>query len=595
MAKANWTEVFYLAGGFPSSDFKERLKNLTDGFLDACSGLCCVSIAVYSLPKAFLVAQHFAGPTGAEGFAVPEAPGGFDILEGEEMVCGDNYTTLTLPVHINGICAAIRMYSRKKNFFNNFVYLREIKNLVNNLSMAFEIYAIRQHLELQNGEFIHSLAQAIDARDSYTRQHSSRVAFYAVLLGLACGLSSCEIDIIRQGALLHDIGKLAVPDRVLFKKDRLSVKDCALIRVHPVAGAHIVRSRALKELVPIVLNHHERVDGSGYPRGLEKSKIPLEAQIVGIADVYEALTADRVYRNAMTSADARRMLAKGMSGEFSTNLLETFFGVLNDLAAERPGTDTDRGCENGDETNGLVLKYFNNNPYAVSSAFDIANTLQIDISVVKKVLDNLALRGSVFTDTAYDCVYYYRLDVISDGSFDDAPCYLSGDCTDDEMGTFDSVLGALSLEPLTGVSGKKELLAFLNDLIVAGGHFCLKIFHLDSLSKVTGSYSGAVVMTIFRNLLHGLKELLPDGSKIYRPEEDLLAFVVPPFRIEWLALKVDSLVTGLNLGICLKNTESCYPEDGETALELYYCAAGRLRSGEMEKPHCLKKRIPRLT
>lgn len=184
--------------------------------------------------------------------------------------------------------------------------MAELIQLLDNLSMALEMHDAATRLHLQNREFVHSLAAALDARDVYTRLHSSRAAQLAVLLAISLGFSSREIDVIKRGSLLHDIGKLAVPDRVLFKNGPLTDEEMDLIKIHPEAGAHIVRNRALAELVPVVLFHHERADGSGYPMGLKGREIPAEAQILSVADVYEALTADRAYRPALSHEGAKK-------------------------------------------------------------------------------------------------------------------------------------------------------------------------------------------------------------------------------------------------------------------------------------------------
>ena len=404
---------------------------------------------------------------------------------------------------------------------------------------------------------------------------SSRVARYAVLLGLACGLSSYEIEIIRQGALLHDIGKLAVPDKVLFKKGKLSEEEMSLIRTHPVVGAHIVRSRALKEVVPIVLSHHERVDGSGYPRGLKKAKIPLDAQIVGIADVYEALTSDRVYRKAMTPDTARQIMLEEMKGQFSTKLLEKFLKLLNNLSEERRDQGNARGNP-GNEITKQIINFFNINPYAVSSPGNISASLQTDIDLVSKTLEAMALSNGISCQNAYDCVYYYRSEDAVDTITNQPGCIL-GLAEDNEAVLNDNMLGSPYVEPLIEVSGKQELLLHLNNLIPLEKSFCLGIFYLDGLLKIEKSYSSTVVLAAIRELVLGLKSFLPAGNIIYRPERDLLAVVVEPLETDRLINFTESLVNALGLDLRLNIAESYFPKDGETALELYYGAAGNLR------------------
>lgn len=148
-------------------------------------------------------------------------------------------------------------------------------------------------------EVILSLALTVEARDPHTDGHCQRLAAYGVALGRRLGLSDADIVALHRGGYLHDIGKVAVPDAILLKSGPLTHAEQLVMREHPAVGDRLCgRLRVLSNVRPIVRHHHERWDGSGYPDGLHGDQIPLLAQIVGVVDVYDALTTDRPYKPA---------------------------------------------------------------------------------------------------------------------------------------------------------------------------------------------------------------------------------------------------------------------------------------------------------
>ena len=184
---------------------------------------------------------------------------------------------------------------------------------------------------------IRALATALDARDPYTAGHSERVSVLSVAIAKALGLTPEAVEVIRLGALLHDIGKIGVPDEVLLKPGSLTDAEFAIIKQHPVAGARILRSVPfLAEHIPIVELHHERPDGRGYPHGLRGDDIPMPARIVHVADAYDAITSKRAYRGARPSGEALRELWKFAGTEFHAE-------VVGALATSLPGVTSDTG------------------------------------------------------------------------------------------------------------------------------------------------------------------------------------------------------------------------------------------------------------
>ena len=167
-----------------------------------------------------------------------------------------------------------------------------------------------------------ALATALDARDPYTAGHSERVSVLSMAIGRALGLSADDIEVIRLGALLHDIGKIGVPDDILQKAGPLTPEEYDAIKQHPTNGARILRSVPfLARHLPIVELHHERPDGRGYPYGLRGDDIPLIARVVHVADAYDAITSARAYRSRRSSGEALRELWRGSGTEFHTEIV----------------------------------------------------------------------------------------------------------------------------------------------------------------------------------------------------------------------------------------------------------------------------------
>jgi putative two-component system response regulator len=154
-----------------------------------------------------------------------------------------------------------------------------------------------------------ALAQAVEQRDKHTGDHCQRIATYSVALGLALGLSRQELVALYRGGYLHDIGKIAVPDAILFKNGKLTEEEWVVMRAHTTKGEEICRPMKSLSLVwPIIRSHHERWDGTGYPDGLAGEQIPLLARILQIADVYDALTSQRPYKRAFTHEESIAIL-----------------------------------------------------------------------------------------------------------------------------------------------------------------------------------------------------------------------------------------------------------------------------------------------
>jgi putative nucleotidyltransferase with HDIG domain len=177
---------------------------------------------------------------------------------------------------------------------------------------------------------VRALAAALDARDPYTAGHSERVSRFAVAMGEELKLDGATLETLRLGALLHDIGKIGVPDEVLRKSTALTPAEYESIKTHPTAGARILRSIPfLASHIPIVELHHERPDGRGYPYGLRGDEIPMAARIVHVADAFDAMTSARAYRAGRIPVEAIAELRRCVGSDFDGAAVEALIAALH--------------------------------------------------------------------------------------------------------------------------------------------------------------------------------------------------------------------------------------------------------------------------
>lgn len=177
---------------------------------------------------------------------------------------------------------------------------------------------------------VYALARAIDAKSPYTHGHSGRVTHYALALADHLGLGAADTDILRRGAMLHDIGKISTPDAILDKAGQLTPEEFAVIKRHPADGARIVEPLlSARDLLPLIRWHHERLDGKGYPDGLAGAAIPYLVRILSVADCYDALASDRPYRSAMPREQCIAVMEDGAAGGgLDPELVRSFFEAV---------------------------------------------------------------------------------------------------------------------------------------------------------------------------------------------------------------------------------------------------------------------------
>jgi putative nucleotidyltransferase with HDIG domain len=171
----------------------------------------------------------------------------------------------------------------------------------------------------------------VEARDLYTDQHMKDIAEYSVQIAEKLSLSEKEIEDIRKAALLHDLGKICVPDHILMKTDTLSDAEMEVIKRHPEEGARMIESvEPIRYAREIIRHHHESYDGTGYPDGLKGTKIPLGSRIISVADAFGAMTTDRPYRKALSVHKAIEELSKYSGMQFDPDVVEIFVSILHE-------------------------------------------------------------------------------------------------------------------------------------------------------------------------------------------------------------------------------------------------------------------------
>ena len=239
-------------------------------------------------------------------------------------------SVLVVPIVLhNKVLGVISTYSRKKRYFKE----EEIEILMLFASqVAIAVEETKHNEDIHKNYFntMHALVLAIEARDPYTRGHTERVTKYSLEYAKATNMSEKEIEILRFASEVHDVGKISIPDFILNKPGKLTHGERAMIELHPVKGAQMLEPLDfLKPAIPIVRHHHERFDGTGYPDGLEKDKIPFFARIIACADAFDAMTSERPYRRNKLSTEEAIMEIKNNSGsQFDPHIAQTFIRIV---------------------------------------------------------------------------------------------------------------------------------------------------------------------------------------------------------------------------------------------------------------------------
>jgi diguanylate cyclase (GGDEF)-like protein/putative nucleotidyltransferase with HDIG domain len=189
--------------------------------------------------------------------------------------------------------------------------------------------SLSQQVRASYMEYTNALVKAVDAKDPFTKEHSQNVSRYAVAIAQELALPDRDVEIIKYAGLLHDIGKISIAREILIKTQPLTAEEYKILQKHPMVGVTIVKDiKFLEKEIPIILHHHERFDGKGYPQGLMGREIPLGARIVAAADAFDAITSGRGYKEKLSFAEAVEELNRGSGSQFAPEIVEAFIRVL---------------------------------------------------------------------------------------------------------------------------------------------------------------------------------------------------------------------------------------------------------------------------
>ncbi|MBI4866135.1 MAG: GAF domain-containing protein [Candidatus Wallbacteria bacterium] len=243
-------------------------------------------------------------------------------------------TLMSAPVinkdRVLGVLNFERSLDRSRPFTSD--DLRFLSTLSSHCGIAIENARLYQNLVTSYFETIRSLANALESKDAYTHGHSRRVAKDSVRIAQKMKLPTKRVEMIRHGALLHDIGKIGIRDSILLKPGALTEEEIAIIRKHPLLGANMIQSiEFLKDVTEIIRHHHERLDGRGFPYGLSGEKIPLGARIVCVADAFDAMVTTRPYRKGMSYQRGIAELARNKGTQFDPAVVDAFVDLLYEL------------------------------------------------------------------------------------------------------------------------------------------------------------------------------------------------------------------------------------------------------------------------
>ncbi len=296
------------------------LENAGHSVLTARDGRQAVDLAIAERPDVILLDVMMPGMSGIEACAEIKA---------------SEATRFTPVVLISGSGDRVSRVTGREAGADDFLTKPvDVEELNARVSAGIRLKRLTDELESAEALFL-TLGRVVEARDPYTEGHCERLARYAVALGKALDLGPQDLDALYRGAFLHDIGKIAIPDRILLSPGKLTEDEYEEMKRHPLVGDELCATLpSLQRVRPIVRHHHERLDGRGYPDGLSGDRVPLLAQIVRTVDVFDALTTDRPYRQALPPVEAYQFLAADAeSGGCSPALVSRFVEVHRSATA----------------------------------------------------------------------------------------------------------------------------------------------------------------------------------------------------------------------------------------------------------------------
>jgi len=234
------------------------------------------------------------------------------------------YDFLLKPVNLDLIIFSVKRALEKKRLEEEIAtHHNNLENLVDNRTA--ELRQAYRQLQKAHLDSVKALAEVIEAKDPYTRGHSDRVRKMSLKLSMCLGIDKERLEKLEYGALLHDIGKIGIKDKVLQKQSPLEPEEYQYVQEHPLIGVKILEGMDFfREVIPMVRHHHEKFDGSGYPNGLAGEAIPLEARIIAVSDAFDAMTSARPHRSMMPLVDVLMEMERGKGTQFDPQMVEIF-------------------------------------------------------------------------------------------------------------------------------------------------------------------------------------------------------------------------------------------------------------------------------
>ena len=291
----------------------------------AQDGRSCLEVFAHSRPDIVLLDVHMPDP---DGFAVCR------------MIKADPETRLVPVVMVTGLTQSNDRVRGIESGADDFLTKPiDRTQLIARVRSLLSLKSFTDELERAEAVLL-ALANSIEGKDPYTAGHCERLSTQAAMLGEAIHLPAEEITALRRAGIVHDIGKVAVPDSILLKPGRLDSDEMKIMRQHPVIGEEICRPlKSFRLVLPIIRHHHEKMNGSGYPDGLRGVDIPLTARVLTIIDVFDALTTERPYKRALTTGEALAVMEEEMVKQWwDPELFEVFRGIIHEGQVEVAST-----------------------------------------------------------------------------------------------------------------------------------------------------------------------------------------------------------------------------------------------------------------
>ncbi|AGF56291.1 MULTISPECIES: HD-GYP domain-containing protein [Clostridium] len=242
----------------------------------------------------------------------------------------NSYTSLYAPIQVEGVNVGIICFEcfDKKSFSKD--SKKVLKFYAQIISNFYAMKTFHEKEKKMYDDIVTALVSAIEVNDKYTEGHAKRVREYSCAIAEELELPKVKINDISTAALLHDIGKIGISTEILNKPGKLTEEEYGIIKQHPVYTKTILEKiRGFSTITNFAYNHHENYDGSGYPRGLKNNEIPLEAQIIQVADAYDAMTSERAYRKALSTEDALNIIKKEMGKQFNPEIAKVAIKIFS--------------------------------------------------------------------------------------------------------------------------------------------------------------------------------------------------------------------------------------------------------------------------